>query len=86
MSKKQKLIDELNKLEAELDGLGTAVADSQVWHKRARIDAIKKELAQLDMPKNAFNAGNDKLQEMMAQKQDVQLSPEQIAELNAGRE
>ena len=83
-SEKEKLTEELHKLEAEIEALGTAVSDSQIWHKKARIEQIKKELAELESPAGKFNAGTDKLKEMMAAQQ-PQLTPEQIAELRGGR-
>lgn len=41
-SGKDRLTEELHKLEAEIEALGTAVSDSQIWHKKARIEQIKK--------------------------------------------
>ena len=83
-SGKEKLTEELNKLEAEIESYGTAVSDAQIWHKKARIEQIKKELAELNLPANKFNAGTEKLNEMMAAQQH-QLTPEQIANLRGGR-
>jgi protein subunit release factor A len=84
MAKKEDLTAELHRLESEIEALGTAVSDSQIWHKKARIEQIKKELAELESPAGKFNAGTDKLKEMMAAQQ-PQLTPEQIAELRGGR-
>ena len=84
MAKKEDLTAELHRLEAEIDAYGTAVSDSQIWHKKARIEQIKKELAEMESPAGKFNAGTEKLQEMMAAQQ-PQLTPEQIAELHGGR-
>lgn len=85
-SGKEKLTEELHKLEAEIESYGTAVSDAQIWHKRARIEQIKKELAELESPAGKFNAGTDKLNNMMAaQNQQPQLTPEQIAEWHGGR-
>ena len=83
-SKKDRLTEEMHKLEAEIEALGTAVSDSQIWHKKARIEQIKKELAEMESPAGKFNAGTEKLNEMMAAQQ-PQLTPEQIAELHGGR-
>ncbi|MDW3024440.1 MAG: hypothetical protein R8N50_02010 [Alphaproteobacteria bacterium] len=83
-SQKEKLTEELHKLEAEIEALGAAVSDSQIWHKKARIEQIKKELAEMESPAGKFNAGTDKLKEMIAAQQ-PQLTPEQIAELQGGR-
>ena len=87
-SQKDKLTEELHKLEAEIEALGTAVSDSQIWHKKSRIEWIKKRIAELESPAAKFNAGTDKLNDMMAaQKQQSQLTPEQIAAaMGAGRE
>ena len=84
MANKQDLIAEMNKLEAELESYGSAVAESQIWHKKARIEQIKQEIKKLETQQ--FNSSNEKLQEVMAQKQPQQLSPEQIAAANAGRQ
>ncbi|MBE6460699.1 MAG: hypothetical protein E7007_02205 [Alphaproteobacteria bacterium] len=84
MAKKEDLTAELHRLESEIESYGTAVSDSQIWHKKARIEQIKKELAELESPAGKFNAGTDKLKEMMAAQQ-PQLTPEQIAELRGGR-
>lgn len=83
-SEKEKLTEELHKLEAEIEALGTAVSDSQIWHKKSRIEWIKKRIAELELPAGKFNAGTDKLNDMMAAQQ-PQLTPEQIAELHGGR-
>lgn len=84
MAKKEDLTAELHRLESEIEALGTAVSDSQIWHKKARIEQIKKELAELESPAGKFNAGTDKVKEMMAAQQ-PQLTPEQIANLQGGR-
>ncbi|MBQ2859114.1 MAG: hypothetical protein IJE82_01980 [Alphaproteobacteria bacterium] len=84
MAKKEDLIAELHRLEAEIEALGTAVSDSQMWHKKSRIEWIKKRIAELETPAGKLNAGTEKLQEMMAAQQ-PQLTPEQIAELQGGR-
>ena len=86
-SEKEKLTEELHKLEAEIESYGSAVSDSQIWHKKSRIEWIKKRIAELETPANKFNAGADKLKEMMAsQNQPQQLTPEQLAAVGAGRE
>ena len=84
MAKKEDLIAEMHRLESEIESYGTAVSDAQIWHKKARIEQIKKELAELESPAGKFNAGTDKLKEMMAAQQ-PQLTPEQIAEWRGGR-
>lgn len=87
-SGKDRLTEELHKLEAEIEALGIAVSDSQIWHKKARIEQIKKELAELESPAGKFNAGTEKLNEMMAAREQagMQLTPEQMAAIGAGRE
>ena len=85
MANKQDLTRELHRLEAELESYGSAVSESQIWHKKARIEQIKKELAEMESPAGKFNAGTEKLNEMMAAQQ-PQLTPEQMAAIGAGRE
>ena len=65
MAKKEDLTSEMHRLESEIESYGTAVSDAQIWHKRARIEQIKKELAELNSPANKFNAGTEKLNEMI---------------------
>lgn len=85
-SEKEKLTEELHKLEAEIEAYGAAVSDSQIWHKKSRIEWIKKRIAELETPAGKFNAGTDKLNDMMAaQNQPQQLTPEQLAAIGAGR-
>lgn len=84
MAKKEDLTAELHRLEAEIEAYGAAVSDSQIWHKKSRIEWIKKRIAELETPAGKLNAGTEKLQEMMAPQQ-PQLTPEQIAESHGGR-
>lgn len=86
-SQKEKLTEELHKLEAEIEALGTAVSDSQIWHKKSRIEWIKKRIAELESPAGKFNAGTDKLNDMMAAQNNQTMTPEQMAAaMGAGRE
>ena len=86
-SQKDKLNAELHKLEAEIEALGTAVSDSQIWHKKSRIEWIKKRIAELESPAGKFNAGTDKLNDMMAAQNNQTMTPEQMAAaMGAGRE
>ena len=86
-SEKEKLTEELHKLEAEIEALGTAVSDSQIWHKKSRIEWIKKRIAELESPAAKFNAGTDKLNDMMAAQNNQTMTPEQMAAaMGAGRE
>ena len=86
-SRKDILTEEMHKLETEIESYGSAVSDAQIWHKKARIEQIKKELARLESPVNKFNMGTEKLQEMMAAKEQagMQLTPEQMAAMAGGR-
>lgn len=88
MAKKEDLIAEMHRLESEIESYGTAVSDAQIWHKKARIEQIKKELAEMESPAGKFNAGTEKLNEMMAAREQagMQLTPEQMAAIGAGRE
>ena len=78
-SQKDKLTAEMHALEKEIEDLGSAVSESQIWHKRARIEAIKKEAKQ-------FNAGSDKLKSMMEAQQGQSFSPDMMSAMGAGRE
>ena len=80
MSKKQNLLDEKKRLEKELMELGS-VAETQVWHKKARISQIDEEVRKLET--NQFDKGNDKLKSMMEQQNKHGLTPEQMAMINA---
>ena len=44
-SKLYDMEQELKKLQDELMNLGSSVADSQIWHKKARIEELKKKIA-----------------------------------------
>lgn len=84
-SKKDTLTAEMHALEKELQELMAhgGVSESQIWHKRARIDAIKKEIKALET--KGFNAGNDKLKSMMPQQQGQTISPEMMVTAGAER-
>lgn len=79
-SKKQELLAEKERLQKELRDLGS-VAESQVWHKKARIQQIDEEVRKLET--NQFDKGNDKLKSMMEQQNKHGLTPEQMAMINA---
>lgn len=64
-SKKAKLNAEIERLERELTDLSDNLSESQVGYKRARIQQLKQELADVD--KNQFNSASDKLKQDMAQ-------------------
>ena len=64
-SKKAKLKAEIERLEKELLELSDNLSESQVGYKRAKIQQLKQELA--DMDKNQFNSASDKLKQDMAQ-------------------
>lgn len=78
-SQKDKLNAEKQALEKEIRELMAhgGVSESQIWHKKARIQAIDKEIKALET--KAFNAGNDKLKSMMEPQKEQNLSPEQMA-------
>ena len=78
-SQKDKLNAEKQALEKEIQELMAhgGVSESQIWHKRARIDAIKKEIKALET--KGFNAGTDRLNSMMDAKNNQTMTPEQMA-------
>lgn len=76
MSKKQDLLAEKERLQKELRDLGS-VAESQVWHKKARIQQIDEEIKKLET--GQFNKGNDKLKSMMESQNAQGLTPEMMA-------
>ncbi len=83
-SQKDKLIEEMQALEKEIQELtSNGISESQIWHKRARIDAIKKEINALETKQ--FNAGSDKLNSMMKQQQGQTISPEMMVTAGAER-
>lgn len=83
-SQKDKLNAEKQALEKEIQELtSNGISESQIWHKRARIDAIKKEIKALDTKQ--FNAGTDKLNSKMEQQQEQTVSPEIMAAAGAER-
>ena len=69
-AKKANLTAEIARLEKELSELSNNLSESQVGYKRARIQRLKQELADVD--KNQFKGASDKLkqdinqQDMMA--------------------
>lgn len=68
-SKKERLMHELRALEQELLEYGSNVSESQVWHKKAKIENIKKQIAEIDREKaKSFGAATDKIKSEMAQK------------------
>ena len=82
-SQKDKLTAEMHALEKEIEDLGSNVSESQIWHKRARIEVIKKELKALDTKQ--FNASNDKLKSMMESQKGQSFSPDMVSAMRAGR-
>lgn len=77
LSEKESLNAERQKLEKELMELGSGVSESQIWHKKARINEIKKEIKALD--EKQFKSGNDKLKSMMESQNAQGLTPEMMA-------
>ena len=86
MSKRHDLTEELKRLEAEIESYGASVSDAQIWHKKARISAIKQELAELDKPKNDLKNGTAILNERMAQMQQNQSVGGMPAGYDGGRD
>jgi hypothetical protein len=62
---RDKLLREKQQLEDEIREYGSRVSDAQIWHKRARIAAIDKELAGDEKAKQ-FAQANDKLKSQMS--------------------
>lgn len=65
-SKKSHLIDEIARLEQELFELSNNLSESQVAYKRARLQYLKQQLADID--KNKFKDASDKLKQDMTNK------------------
>ena len=65
-SKKARLNSEISRLEQELLELSNNLSESQVGYKRARLQQLKQQLADID--KNQFKSASDKLQQDMANK------------------
>lgn len=64
-AKKANLTAEIARLEKELSELSNNLSESQVGYKRARIQRLKQELADVD--KNQFKGASDKLKQDMNQ-------------------
>ena len=68
-SRKDELLKEKEALEKKLREL-SGVSEAQIWHIKARIEAIDKELAELEQSKkDNFKSASDKLKSDMAQKE-----------------
>ena len=65
-SKKARLNSEISRLEQELLELSNNLSESQVGYKRARLQQLKQQLADID--KNLFKSASDKLKQDMANK------------------
>ena len=65
-SKKSHLKDEISRLEQELFELSNNLSESQVAYKRARLQYLKQQLADID--KNKFKDASDKLKQDMTNK------------------
>ena len=65
-SKKGRLNSEISRLEQELLELSNNLSESQVGYKRARLQQLKQQLADID--KNQFKSASDKLKQDMANK------------------
>ncbi len=64
-ARKANLTAEIARLEKELSELSNNLSESQVGYKRARIQRLKQELADVD--KNQFKGASDKLKQDMNQ-------------------
>ena len=64
-ARKANLTAEIARLEKELSELSNNLSESQVGYKRARIQRLKQELADVD--KNKFKDASDKLKQDMNQ-------------------
>ena len=65
-SRKAHLNSEIARLEQELLELSNNLSESQIGYKRARLQHLKQELAEID--KNTFKDASDKLKQDMANK------------------
>ena len=65
-SKKAHLNSEISRLEQELLELSNNLSEIQVGYKRARLQQLKQQLADID--KNQFKSASDKLKQDMASK------------------
>ena len=65
-SKKARLNSEISRLEQELLELSNNLSESQVGYKRARLQQLKQQLADID--KNQFKSASDKLKQDMTNK------------------
>lgn len=63
-SKKAHLKSEIKRLEQELLELSNNLSESQIGYKRAKIQSLKQQLADID--KNQFKDASDKLKQDMA--------------------
>jgi len=80
---RDKLLREKQQLEDEIREYGSRVADAQIWHKRARIAAIDKELAGGDKAKQ-FAQANDKLKSQMPQQNTIDMQQMMMQQNNGG--
>jgi transcriptional antiterminator Rof (Rho-off) len=82
------------RLEAELSALETELAEgadlhseAQDWHKRARVEAIKKELAQMDSESKAdkFRRGTmDVMEDTKRLEDEKELARKKLFQYNSG--
>lgn len=76
-TKRDLLLQEKRQLEEEIREYGQRVGESQIWHKRARIAAIEKELAGENKAAR-FAQANDKLKSQMPVQQNQNVDMQQI--------
>lgn len=63
-TRKEKIRAEINRLEEELEGFGSSVSDSQIWHKKSRIESLKKQLQDLEMMPGKLNSATENIKDM----------------------
>lgn len=85
-SRKEKIQAEINRLEEEIESFGSAVSDSQIWHKKSKIASLKKQLEELEMKAGKLNSATEKVEDMKAsggknKSVEPELNDEQLAQL-----
>ncbi len=85
-TRKEKIQAEINRLEEGLEGFGSSVSDSQVWHKKSKIASLKKQLEELEMKAGKLNSATEKVEDMKAsggkaKSAEPELNEEQLAQL-----
>lgn len=86
-TKREKLTAELAALEEELIKYADVRSESQVWHKRARVDAIKKELAEMGPESKAdkFKSATQAIKDMDVRADESELQHKFLRQYGGGR-